>query len=274
VTKPLVVGEIGYEKMAGDNLESYQRGAFWLAMLNGAAGFTYGTVSTALAYSPDKPLHQTLLSPYSWEEAMHFPGGAQVALGANLLRKYSWWDMTPHPQWVTPRGTTLLTPNNQVTGFNIDLIAAQGQRAPPSEEDLPLGEWRDARGNWRMPYAAGVPGVFRLIYLPYFGVAKPSPVPEVDGLEPDVNYHAYYWEPSLGTRYDLGFVEGVPAGTGHVNTEHLERKLYDGHGKYRGELSGSVWGRYGKGSNVERAVYKPERPPAFGDWLLVLEAQR
>src|SRR5207248_173409 len=40
-------------------------------------------------------------------------------------------------------------------------------------------------------------------YVPHFGGA----VPTVLGLESGVRYHAYYWEPSLGIRLDLGAVE-------------------------------------------------------------------
>jgi Protein of unknown function (DUF4038)/Domain of unknown function (DUF5060) len=275
VIKPLVVGEIGYEKMAGENFESYQRAAFWLTMLNGAAGFTYGTISTAEAYSADKPFHRTRLSPYTWEEAMRFPGGAQVALGASLLKRYPWWKMAPHPDWVTPRGTTLLEPNTQVNGFEIDLIAALAQPEPPSDEELPLGEWHDHQGNWRLPYAAGVPGDVRFIYLPYSRFIKQSPVPTVRGLEPGVHYHAYYWEPTLGIRYDLGVVEQATATTeGTIDTTHLDRKLYDASGQYRGELSGPGWEEYGMHQRVDQDGYQPEKPPAMGDWVLVLEARK
>jgi Protein of unknown function (DUF4038)/Domain of unknown function (DUF5060) len=273
VTKPLVIEEMGYEKMAGENFESYQRAAFWLGMLNGAAGFTYGTVSTALMYSADKRFHQSMLSPYTWEEAMRFPGGVQVGLAAKFLKKYPWWRMTPHPGWITPRGTTLLEPTDQVYGFNVDLIAAEGLRQPPAEVDLPLGEWHDVHGDWRLPYAAGVADEIRLIYLPYFGLSRPSPVPAVNKLEAAVRYHAFYWEPSLGIRYDLGFVEGAKTASTHVDKKYLDRKLYDAQGKYRGELSGPVWGRYGESAGVKGDTYQPERPPASGDWLLVLEAQ-
>ena len=140
--------------------------------------------------------------------------------------------------------------------------------------DLPLGEWHASKGNWRLPYAAGVAHEVRLIYLPYFGVSKPSPVPAVNKLEPGVRYHAFYWEPSLGIRYDLGFVGSAKTGTTYVDTKHLDRNLYDAQGKYRGELSGPVWGRYGESVEVKADTYQPRRPPAFGDWVLVLEAQK
>jgi hypothetical protein len=139
IVKPLVVGEIGYEKHWADNYENYQRAAFWLAMLNGAARFTYGNISIAEAYSPGKPPIHSIgpdgeegrpMSPYSWEEALAFPGATQVAMGAKLLKSFAWWQMAPHLEWVRPGGTTLLTPSSTVDNFDVDLIAALYFPAP------------------------------------------------------------------------------------------------------------------------------------------------
>jgi hypothetical protein len=44
--------------------------------------------------------------------------------------------------------------------------------------------------------------------MPYFGTIIPPP-PTVLGLEKGVVYHAYYWEPRLGIRFDLGSI-GLP----------------------------------------------------------------
>lgn len=270
VTKPLVVGEIGYEKTAGENNEDYQRAAFWLAMLNGAAGFTYGNIATAEAYSPNKPFQRTLVSPYTWEEGMQFPGAAQIAQSATLLRKFPWWEVTPHPEWVKPHGTTLLEPTDKIDGFNIDLIAALARKEPPPDEDLPLGEWHDRHGNFRLPYAAGVSGVLRLIYLPYSRF-RDYPVPVVQGLESGVRYHAYYWEPIFGTKFDLGEVTNVGTVHAHVDRSSSSRRLNDAHGIYRGELKGAGWDDYGSRQLLTMDTYKPEAPPIVGDWLLVLE---
>src|SRR5579859_2893822 len=75
VTKPLVVGEVDYEGFASAEV---QRAAFWLGMLNGAAGFTYGTISIAEAYTTDKPFHRIRSGLETWEEAMNYPGSHQV----------------------------------------------------------------------------------------------------------------------------------------------------------------------------------------------------
>ena len=218
VTKPVVVGEIGYEMMGGTHLEDFQRMAFWLAMLNGAAGFTYGAAPTYEANDPEKPLHRVQYTFLSWEEGMNLPGSYQVGLSAKLLRQYPWWQFTPHPEWVTPRGTTLLEAHRgkefDVRNFDWRLLANEDSTLTDEflqtpETLVPGGEWKARRGNFRRPYAAGIPGKIRLIYTPAFGLMAPPP-PTVLELEKGVRYQAYYWEPMLGIKFDLGAVE-VPA---------------------------------------------------------------
>lgn len=273
VIKPLVVGEIGNEKLTGDHHEDFQRAAFWLAMLNGAAGFTYGAFATAEAYSADKPPHRILLSPYTWEEGMNFPGAAQVAIAAGLLKSCEWWKLEPRPDWITPAGTTLLEPNNQVSGFDIDHVAALAQEHPPPDEDLPLGEWHERKGTWRLPYAAGIPRKLRIVYLPYARFLRANPVPTIKGLEAGVLYRVYYWEPTLGIKYDLGAIGRSKAGAAIVQVSNWDRELYDARGKYRGQLRGSGWDDYGTHQKVDGDAYHPEPPPTMGDWVLVMEAK-
>ena len=52
-------------------------------------------------------------------------------------------------------------------------------------------------------FAAGIPGEVRFIYLPRRGVYNWSG-PLVKQLERDVPYHAFYFNPTNGKRYDLG----------------------------------------------------------------------
>ena len=205
---------------------------------------------------------------------MSFPGSYEVGLGAKLLRKYPWWQIAPHPEWVSPAGTTLLEPNRKVSGFDVDSIAALARKDPPPDDDLPLGEWHNHHGNWHLPYAAGIPGQVRFIYLPYFGF-KDYQTPVVHGLEPGVRYQAYYWQPALGIKIDLGVLErGVGDTAGKVETAHSDRKLYDARGGYRGELHGPVWDDYGSHQHVEGDTYHPENPPTMGDWVLILESKK
>jgi len=229
VTKPLVEGEVGYEKLGEIHLEDFQRTAFWLSMLNGAAGHTYGANGVWEAYTGDKPLHRQRWSFLTWQEGMNLPGSYQIGLGAKLLRRYRWWKFQPHPEWVTPRGTTLLEPRAAINDFDIgrEVLRADGSNFQSVEDALeknyPGGEWQRKNGNFRAPYAAGIPGEVRFIYIPTRLIFSPSPAPTVLGLEPGIRYHAYFWEPTSGTRIDLGSIER-PAPGHTLFVDEFDRK--------------------------------------------------
>jgi Protein of unknown function (DUF4038)/Domain of unknown function (DUF5060) len=210
VTKPEVVGEIGYEGIGGTHLEDFQRTAFWLAMLNGAAGFTYGSNPVFEAYSTDKPFQRSKYTLLTVAEGVDLPGSYQISLGAKLLRQYPWWQFEPHPEWVTPRGTTLLEPRSERNGSELgtwDTLLGEDYPQPlGSNSPYPGGEWKAKGGNIFEPYAAGIPGKVRVIYVPCFGLFCHTS-PTVLGLEAGVRYHAYYWEPTLGVKFDLGAIE-------------------------------------------------------------------
>ena len=255
VTKPLVEGEIGYEKLGEIHLEDFQRTAFWLSMLNGAAGHTYGANGVWEAYTGDKPLQRERWSFLTWQEGMNLLGSYQIGLGAKLLRQYRWWKFQPHPEWVTPRGTTLLQPRKEINGFDIgrELLQLGGaytyEDLEKSLEENPLnypgGEWKAKNGNFRLPYAAGIPGEVRFIYIPTRLIFSPSPAPTVLSLEPGIRYHAYFWEPTTGTRFDLGGVER-PAPGAILFTDGFDQKnlAWTERGTDKGVVGqGALWAR-------------------------------
>jgi hypothetical protein len=212
LTKPLIVGEIGYEMLAKSHLEDFQRAAFWLGMLNGAAGHTYGANGVFESYSAEKQLHRRRWSFHSWREGMDLPGSYQIGLGAQLLRQYPWWRFAPHPEWIAPRGTTLLEPRaaDAINGFRANLSSEWGDW-DKSGRVVPPSDWRQRGGNCWLPYAAGIAREVRFIYLPNFDLISAAP-PTVFALESGVRYKVFYWEPSLGIRVDLGHIEPPPAG--------------------------------------------------------------
>jgi hypothetical protein len=57
-------------------------------------------------------------------------------------------------------------------------------------------------------YAAGIPGEVRFIYLPRRNIYNWDG-PEVKDLEPNVDWHAYYWDPATGRKFDQGTSKGV-----------------------------------------------------------------
>jgi hypothetical protein len=255
VTKPLVVGEIGYEKLGETHLEDFQRMAFWLAMLNGAAGHTYGANGVWHSYDVEKPFFTTKLSFLTWEDGMDLPGCYQVGLSGKLLQKYEWWRFQPHPEWVTPRGTTLLEPRSTVNGFDLGTARWDGSAIDgfpqPVENVWPGGEWKAHNGNFRLPYAAGIPGEVRFIYMPCFGLRCRSSA-TVLGLEDGVRYHAYFWEPVSGIKVDMGAIERGQPG------EIIRQEKFNGEGS-------SNWTDHGARTARERGGLS-----ASGDTLTIV----
>lgn len=116
---PVINGEASYE-MLGDTIPAeWPRAMFWVCMLNGAAGHTYGAngiwqvnrKGQPHGGSPHHPPGSTGYGKIPWDEAMHLPGSRHVALGKKLFEKYQWQNFTPHPEWVAFAGDT---------GLNLD----------------------------------------------------------------------------------------------------------------------------------------------------------
>jgi hypothetical protein len=181
-TMPVLVGEVVYEGHMMSNGPDIQRFMFWSSMLNGAAGHTYGAGGIWQMNSETERGAEYEFTP--WFEAMQLPGSTQLGLGKKLLEDYPWWRFEPHPEWVEPHSTTLLAPHEQWYDDNKE-FAAKG-------------------GKWDLPYAAGIPGEVRVIYVPghYYNWTAPT----VKHLERDVPYRAFLFNPASGKRYGLGTI--------------------------------------------------------------------
>jgi hypothetical protein len=101
---------------------------------------------------------------------MNLPGSFQVGLAKRLLEEYPWPRFEPHPEWATWR-----------------LI---GQR-----------------DEYQVPYAAGIPGGVRIIYVPSAEAVA------VHHLESDRKYRGIYFDPVSGERKDLGSLRPDTAGS-------------------------------------------------------------
>ena len=165
---PVLVGEVCYEGILEGSRSEVQRFMFWSSMLTGAAGHTYGANGIWQLYRPEQPFGP---SPWgaswgdtAWQDAMNLPGGAQMALGKRLLEGFGWTRLEPHQEWVEPAA------------------GADGFLAP---------------------YAAGVPGEIRVIYLPrpLFPWDKPT---KVKSLEDGVAWRASFINPKDGREVPLG----------------------------------------------------------------------
>jgi hypothetical protein len=123
--------------------------------------------------------------------------------------------MEPHPEWVAPRGTTLLESRIERNGSELgswDSVLEGFPQPSGSVWDYPGGEWTKRRGNLFLPYAAGIPGKLRVVYDPCFALFCHT-APTILKLESGIQYHAYYWEPMLGIKFDLGTVKRPAPGT-------------------------------------------------------------
>lgn len=102
-TMPVINGEPCYE-MLGDSLTTaWPRRMFWVCLLNGAAGHTYGANGIWQVNRPGQPHgaspHGGNYGLITWEEAMRLPGSQQMGFGKKLFERYPWHRFEPHPEW-------------------------------------------------------------------------------------------------------------------------------------------------------------------------------
>jgi hypothetical protein len=170
--KPAVEGELNYEGILEGSRQEVQRMDFWVVMLSGGAGFTYGANGIWQLNRAERPYgpspHGASWGDTPWTEAYKLPGSTAVGLGAKLLRRYRWWQFMPHQEWLDP--------------------------AASSE-------------NYFLGYAAGIPREVRVFYLPK-GVTPWGKGTFVVGLEPEITYRAFYFDPQTGVEHALGTVSG------------------------------------------------------------------
>ncbi len=170
---PVLVGEVDYEGIMGQSWQDVERFMFWASILSGAGGHTYGANGIWQVNTRERPYgpspHGGCWGDTPWEIAYQLPGSGQLGLGKKLLSRYDWWRIEPHPEWIEPR-------------------------------------WN--KSNYELPYAAGIAGELRLIFIPLL-----FDRPKVTNLESGVSYRASYFDPATGQQRDLGNVEPDGAGT-------------------------------------------------------------
>lgn len=201
VTKPIVVCEINGGGVGMENSTAEERAAFWLALLNGAAGMTQGG-----------DLTDDFSDEADWRKSATLH---KISIAVKLVKQYPWWEFAPHPEWVSPHGTTLFEARRGTEErFHMDLMGEWGLPfldPPPAES-----EWHKRHGDFHLPYASGVPRRVRFVYTPvvahYGAIMAGRPWPTVLRLETGVRYHALLWAPASGVHIDLGSVEAQSPG--------------------------------------------------------------
>ena len=89
---PVVNSEVCYENIMGGSQQEVQRFLFWTSLTSGTAGHTYGAQGIWAMSSRDEPFKGTTGSwgDGFWQDVMHLPGSAQVALGRRFFERYPW----------------------------------------------------------------------------------------------------------------------------------------------------------------------------------------
>lgn len=194
---PVINGEASYEMLSDKIPAEWPRAMFWICLLNGAAGHTYGANGIWQVNRRGDPHgaspHGGNYGKISWDEAMRLPGSQQVALGKKLFEQYSWHRFQPHPEWAAyasagPRK------DGQAATAGRDGAASSGKVSLSNEAAY-------------APQAAGIPGVVRIIW-----VLQNEPI-VVRSLEPRATYTAKYFDPVTGTETSVGAVAGGASGS-------------------------------------------------------------
>ena len=104
---PVINGEAAYE-MLNDSLPTkWARRMFWVSVMNGAPGHTYGANGIWQVNRPGEPHGPSPHHPpgsagygkIPWAEAMNLPGSSQVARAKKLFERHPWHTFEPHPEW-------------------------------------------------------------------------------------------------------------------------------------------------------------------------------
>jgi hypothetical protein len=100
---PVIDGEASYEMLNDSMPTEWTRRMFWVSLMNGAPGHTYGANGIWQCNRPGQPHgnspHGGNWGVFPWNEAMRLPGSQQVGFGKKLLQQFAWQDFRPHPDW-------------------------------------------------------------------------------------------------------------------------------------------------------------------------------
>jgi hypothetical protein len=176
---PVLVGEVTYEGHKQQNRQQVVRFMFWSCILSGAGGHTYGAGGI---WEVQTRAHPYGASPWGggygdlpWDVAYQYPGSQQLGAAKELLTRYEWWRLEAHPEWVEPHWSPHIYIGNQ--------------------DDEP-------KETYLLPYAAGIPGELRVVFIPL----NMWQLPKIVKLESNIPYEGFWFDPATGKEYPIGTV--------------------------------------------------------------------
>lgn len=172
---PVIDAEVCYEGICKSSYDDVQRYLFWMNIMLGACGQTYGangiwqlnTFGQPYGVSP----HGAHWGSTPWEVAYKLPGSFQVGAAKKLWTRFDWWKFEMHPEWIEKP---------------CSLSAMDGS------------------------FAAGIPGKVRVIFRPFWGGYTGKLT--IKGLEPGVRYRAFHFNPVTGEETDCGYAQPDESG--------------------------------------------------------------
>jgi hypothetical protein len=96
---PTLDGEASYEMLMDRIRPEWPRAMFWLCMMNGAAGHTYGANGIWQCNRKEQPHgkspHGGTYGTISWDDAMRLPGSRQIGLAKAFMMSLPWTQLEP-----------------------------------------------------------------------------------------------------------------------------------------------------------------------------------
>jgi hypothetical protein len=173
-TMPVLDSEVCYEGIGEASRQDVQRYAFWICMLSGACGHTYGANgiwqvnSERRRYGPSP--HGMEWGDTTWQDAYKLPGSGQLGMSKRFLQRFDWFLLEPRPAGIEPAAI----------------------------DNDPMG-----------PYAAVIPGRLCVVYSPVFLWSEVR----ITCLESNAEYTVRLFDPVRGETHERGSIRADTDGS-------------------------------------------------------------
>ena len=174
---PVIMDEVNYEGILQDTHAAIQRLTFWTAILSGSKGYGYGANGIWQVNTRQNPFgaspHGATWGDTPWEDAFMLSGAQHISLAKKLLVSIDWHTLTSQQSYLHPHA---------------DVYEA------------------------RAPRIAGIDERLRIVYF-YAGVAPWDAHYSISHLNTNLEYSAYFWNPSTAQKHLIHPIKVSTQGT-------------------------------------------------------------